>query len=64
MIGKNKHMQITLNDTIESMTSEQKETYTNVLAELRQKGWRVLKCKYINIQDQSNGATQASESSS
>ena len=41
-IGKNKHMQTTLNQKIDHMTSEQKTTYSNVLKELKEKGWRVL----------------------
>ena len=43
MLGKNKHIQQSLNKKIDSMSSEQKEHYTNVLKELKDKGWRILK---------------------
>lgn len=41
-IGKNKHMQQTLNSKLPTMSEEQKELYATVLAELKEKGWRVL----------------------
>lgn len=43
MLGKNKHIQQCLNKQMDSMSSEQKERYINVLKELKDKGWRILK---------------------
>lgn len=44
-IGKNKHMQQTLNGKRCTMSEEQKELYESVLKELEEKGWRVLEHK-------------------
>tara|TARA_B110000008_G_scaffold272290_1_gene304813 strand:- start:2830 stop:3429 length:600 start_codon:yes stop_codon:yes gene_type:complete len=63
MIGKNKHVQTTLNDKRDTMTPVQKETYAVVLKELQQKGWRVLKCNYINLTEETNGTASAAEPS-
>jgi len=62
-IGKNKHVQTTLNDKRDTMTLAQKETYAVVLKELEQKGWRVLKHNYINIAEETNGTAAAAERS-
>ncbi len=45
MLGKNKHIQQSLNKQMDSMSSDQKERYVNVLKELKDKGWRILKKK-------------------
>ena len=44
-IGKNKHIQQTLNSERSTMSEEQKELYETVLKELQEKGWRVLEHK-------------------
>lgn len=45
-IGKTKHIQMSLNSKISTMSEEQKEQYSAVLKELKDKGWRVLEHKH------------------
>lgn len=61
LIGKVKHVQMTLNEKVTDMTPEQVQTYTSVLKELKQKGWRVLKCTYLNSEHSTDGPSKTSE---
>lgn len=61
LMGKVKHVQTALNEKVSEMSPQQIETYTSVLKELKKKGWRVLKCTYLNSSDSSDATPEASE---
>jgi hypothetical protein len=42
-IGKNRHLQHVLADLTKSMSSEQKETYKELMEDLKKNGWKIFK---------------------
>lgn len=43
MIGKNRHLQCQLSDLTKGMSSEQKEAYKELMADLKKNGWKIFK---------------------